>query len=49
MKEWMGHANVQTTMRYLHYSSKADAAWRLSEAFVRDEASQAQPKPEPVR
>jgi integrase len=33
LKEWMGHANVQTTMRYLHYKSKADAARRLAEAF----------------
>jgi integrase len=48
LKEWMGHANVQTTMRYLHYKSKADAARRLSEAFAQDEASQAQPKPDPV-
>ena len=37
LKEWMGHANVQTTMRYLHYKSKADAARRLALAFV-DEA-----------
>lgn len=48
LKEWMGHANVQTTMRYLHYKSKADAARRLSEAFAQDEASQAQSKPDPV-
>jgi integrase len=34
LKEWMGHANVQTTMRYLHYKSKADAARRLGEAFT---------------
>ncbi len=33
LKEWMGHANVQTTMRYLHYKSKADAARRLAQAF----------------
>jgi integrase len=33
LKEWMGHANVQTTMRYLHYKSKADAAQRLALAF----------------
>ncbi len=33
LKEWMGHANVQTTMRYLHYKSKADAAKRLAQAF----------------
>ena len=32
----MGHANVQTTMRYLHYKSKADAARRLSEAFTEE-------------
>jgi integrase len=36
LKEWMGHANVQTTMRYLHYKSKADAARRLSEAFAQE-------------
>jgi integrase len=36
LKEWMGHANVQTTMRYLHYKSKADAARRLSEAFTEE-------------
>lgn len=34
LKEWMGHANVQTTMRYLHYKSKADAARRLALAFI---------------
>lgn len=37
LKEWMGHADVQTTMRYLHYKSKADAARRLSQAFAVDE------------
>jgi integrase len=40
LKEWMGHANVQTTMRYLHYKSKAGAAHRLAEAF-RDDADRA--------
>jgi integrase len=39
LKEWMGHANVQTTMRYLHYKSKADAARRLAEAFADDAAA----------
>ena len=42
LKEWMGHANVQTTMRYLHYKSKADAAKRLSEAFA-DETNPKEP------
>jgi integrase len=40
LKEWIGHANVQTTMRYLHYKSKAGAAHRLAEAF-RDDADRA--------
>ena len=40
----MGHANVQTTMRYLHYKSKADAARRLAEAFEEETA----PSPEPT-
>lgn len=33
----MGHANVQTTMRYLHYKSKAGAAKRLARAFRHEE------------
>jgi integrase len=44
LKEWMGHANVQTTMRYLHYKSKADAARRLAEAFEEE----TEPSPEPA-
>ena len=39
LKEWMAHANVQTTMRCLHYKSKADAAKGLARAFG-DEAEQ---------
>ena len=26
VQEWMGHADVQTTMRYLHYAPRADDA-----------------------
>jgi integrase len=40
LKEWMGHANVQTTMRYLHYKSKADAAQRLAMAFEDENATE---------
>ena len=29
----MGHADVKTTMRYLHYRDRADAAARLNAAF----------------
>jgi integrase len=39
LKEWMGHANVQTTMRYLHYKSKAGAAWRLAAAFADEDTA----------
>ncbi len=35
----MGHANVQTTMRYLHYKSKADAAQRLAAAFADEDTA----------
>jgi integrase len=48
LKEWMGHANMQTTMRYLHYRSKADAARRLSEAFAEEATPERlQPRPSP--
>jgi integrase len=33
VKEAMGHAEVKTTMRYLHHKSRADEARRLAQAF----------------
>jgi Phage integrase family len=33
VQAWMGHAHVKTTMRYLHYRDRADAAARLNAAF----------------
>ena len=32
-KEAMGHADIDTTMRYLHHKSRADGARRLAGAF----------------
>jgi len=32
---WMGHADIKTTMRYLHHKSRADDARLLSAAFER--------------
>jgi hypothetical protein len=32
----MWHADVKTTMRYLHYRDRADAAARLNAAFAAD-------------
>ncbi len=34
VKAWMGHADVQTTMRYLHHKSRADEATLLEGAFA---------------
>jgi integrase len=33
VQEWMGHADIQTTMRYLHYAPDAEDAKLVAEAF----------------
>lgn len=33
VQAWMGHADIDTTMRYLHHKSRADEAKLLAEAF----------------
>ncbi len=33
VQAWMGHADIKTTMRYLHHKSRADDARQLSNAF----------------
>jgi len=33
VQEWMGHADVQTTMKYLHYVPREDDPALVSEAF----------------
>jgi integrase len=33
VQAWMGHADVATTMRYLHHKSRADEAELLADAF----------------
>ncbi len=38
VQEWMGHADVQTTMRYLHYAPRKEDAALVARAFaVRDD------------
>ena len=37
VQEWMGHADVQTTMRYLHYAPRAEDARLVAEAFEAEE------------
>ena len=34
VQEWMGHADVQTTMKYLHYESRPEDAQLVAEAFA---------------
>lgn len=36
VQEWMGHADIQTTMRYLHYAPRAEDAALVAEAFAVD-------------
>jgi integrase len=33
VQEWMGHAEIQTTMRYLHYAPREEDARLVAEAF----------------
>jgi integrase len=33
VQEWMGHADIQTTMKYLHYAPRAEDATLVAEAF----------------
>jgi integrase len=34
VQEWMGHADVTTTMRYLHYVERPDEVELVAEAFA---------------
>ncbi len=33
VQHWMGHADIQTTMRYVHYVPQHDNAAKLTSAF----------------
>jgi len=37
VQEWMGHADIQTTMKYLHYAPRADDARLVAAAFAIDD------------
>jgi integrase len=39
VQEWMGHADIQTTMRYLHYAPRSEDAALVAEAFRIDTES----------
>lgn len=38
VQEWMGHADIQTTMRYLHYAPREEDARLVAEAFAVERA-----------
>ena len=38
VQEWMGHADIQTTTRYLHYAPHSEDAALVAEAFALSEA-----------
>jgi integrase len=37
VQEWMGHADIQTTMKYLHYVPREEDAALVAAAFAPDE------------
>jgi integrase len=39
VQEWMGHADVATTMRYLHYVERSDEVALVADAFAVESAS----------
>jgi integrase len=45
VQEWMGHADVQTTMKYLHYAPRPDDAALVAEAFKVEPAASASRAP----
>ncbi len=43
VQEWMGHADVQTTMRYLHYAPRTEDAQLVEAAFALESRSSEEP------
>jgi integrase len=44
VQAWFGHADITTTMRYLHYKSRANEARMLADAFKVEEPTELLPK-----
>ena len=49
VQEWMGHADIQTTMRYLHYAPRAEDAQLVARAFALQEVASAEEDGKPSR
>lgn len=48
VQEWMGHADVQTTMKYLHYAPRDEDAALVAEAFRLDDEATPSPSRTPT-
>jgi integrase len=48
LKEWMGHADIDTTMKYLHFAPRANDADLIADAFAGEAICSAQPIGEPT-
>ena len=46
---WMGHADIQTTMRYVHYQPQHDNAARLTSAFTAESVPPGMPRTADMR
>lgn len=46
VKQWMGHSDVTTTMRYLHYQPRPEDAALVAEAFALPEPLAPSPEPD---
>jgi site-specific recombinase XerD len=42
VQEWIGHADIQTTMKYLHYGSRKEDADLVARAFTTERVGDAQ-------
>jgi integrase len=47
VQEWMGHADIQTTMKYLHYSPRPEDAQLVAKAFKLPSADMSESPVEP--
>jgi integrase len=49
IQAWMGHADIQTTMRYLHYVPQHDDAAKLTAAFTAESVPRDVPRTANIR
>ncbi len=49
VQEWMGHADIQTTMRYLHYAPRSEDADLVAEAFRLSDPAPTEPRAQSPR